>query len=174
MLKYCEYCGKPIETPYPNKRFCNKSCAHSARLTRDESFYNFPHEPNAAPLFSFQCAECGKEVKIYSKYDQRTRFCCGICCAKFNQRQYRQRHSKQRYTSNLGMSGGMSLGSLIRRESRSVDKETAVEMKICPVCGKNFETDKHHKKYCSEACAAKAKAEYMQEYFKGYKRKDRL
>lgn len=121
MLKHCEFCGKLFQTDYTSKRFCNESCAKKARFTRDESFYDFPHAPDAEPLFSFQCKNCGKTVRVYSKYDQRISFCCGICAKKYRQARERQRLAKQRYTSNIGMSGGMSLGSLIRREAKDLD-----------------------------------------------------
>lgn len=156
MKKVCEHCGKVFETSYPSKIFCNKNCAKAERFERDESFYDFPHAPDAEPLFSFQCKNCGKEVKVYSKYDQRNTFCCGICAKQFQNSVERKRLAKQRYTANIGMSGGMSLGNLIRRERRSADNEKVIVVKICPVCGKKFDVDKHHKKFCSIECADKA------------------
>ena len=156
MLKHCEYCGKPMETDYPNKRFCSENCSKKARFERDESYYDFPHAPDAEPIFSFQCKNCGKEVKVYSKYDQRISFCCGICAKQFKKVKERQRLADKK-SSNIGMSGGMSLGSLIRRESRSVDREKVVEVRKCAVCGKKFDVTKNNKKYCSLECQAIAK-----------------
>ena len=119
MIKFCEYCHKPFETDYPSKLFCNKSCANLAADKRDESYYDFPHEPGQEPLYTFKCAYCGKEVKVYSKYDQRTRFCCGLHSKLFRNAQSKKDTAKGRPT-NLGLSGGMSLGSLIRREARDL------------------------------------------------------
>lgn len=119
LIKYCEHCHKPFETDYPSKLFCNKSCAKLAADKRDESYYDFPHEANQKPLYTFECAYCGKEVKVYSKYDQRTRFCCGRHSKAFRKAKSKNETSKNRPT-NLGLSSGMSLGSLIRREARAL------------------------------------------------------
>ena len=151
MLKHCEFCGKLFQTDYPSKRFCNESCARKARFTRDESFYFFPHEQDAEPLFSFKCKNCGKEVKIYSKYDQRNTFCCGICAKNFRTRKRKILNAKK-HGANIGLSGGMSLGSLARRESRSAKVEKATELKVCPVCGRKFSVTPRRQKYCSLAC----------------------
>jgi len=159
MEKHCAHCGKVMVTDYPTKIYCSEYCARQARFERDESYYDFPHEPDAEPLFSFQCKNCGKTVNVYSKYDQRVSFCCGICAKQFHNIREKRRLAKQRYTSNLGMSGGMSLGSLKAREARSVDrKEKVIEVKICPVCGEKFDVDQRHTKYCSFEC--KFQAEY--------------
>lgn len=90
-----------------------------AATNRDESYYDFPHDENQEPLFTFECAYCGKTVKVYSKYDQRNRFCCGLHAKAFKNQSAKNRLSKNRPTNN-GLSGGMSLGSLIRRESRAI------------------------------------------------------
>lgn len=117
MLKTCEYCGKIFETDYPSKIYCDKKCASMAAFERDESYYDFPHAPDAKPIFTFQCANCGKIVNVFSKYDQRNRFCCGQCRKKFNRL---KSHNTKMRGNNIGMSGGMSLGSLIRREAKDL------------------------------------------------------
>ena len=140
-------------TEYPTKVYCCKACSREARYKKDSSYYDdFPQTLDAEPLLTFECANCGKTVRVYSSFDQRTRFCCGVCARQFNSRRAAQRLAKQHYTSNLGMSGGMSLGSLIRREARSVDKDDGVEIKICPTCGKHFEKHRSNQKYCSAEC----------------------
>lgn len=152
MLKTCEYCGTVFNTEYPTKIYCRKKCADLARFERDESYYEFPHDPDAEPIFCFECANCGKKVTVYSKYDQRIKFCCGICAKKYQDTREKIRLEK-RHGDNIGLSGGMSLSSLIHRESRSVDREKVIEVKICPICGKKFEVTKRHKKYCSTECS---------------------
>ena len=158
MIKTCPECGKLFSTDYPTKIYCNKKCADKAAAKRDESYYDFPHDPDAEPLFSFECSNCGKTVHVYSKYDQRSRFCCGKCAYAFKSGVEAMRLAKQRYTSNLGMSGGMSFGSLIKREARSADKNDGVEVRICKTCGKHFEVSKRSpdRKYCSIECEFKA------------------
>lgn len=151
MIKYCENCEREFETEYPTKLYCSKSCADLAYYKREESDYQFLPD-SSEPLFSFDCKNCGKHVDVYSKYDQRTTYCCGKCALAYARSRERRRLAKQRYTSNIGMSGGMSLGSLIRREARSVDKEETIYVNICPRCGAKFETKNAAKRYCSEHC----------------------
>lgn len=155
MLKTCPHCGKIFSTEYLSKIYCCKKCANEARFSRDESFYDFPHSPDQEPLFSFECAQCGKTVHVYSKYDQRSRFCCGICASAYKRVTEAKRLARHPRTSNLGMSGGMSLESLIRRESRSVDKDDAVEIRKCPVCEKVFEVRRPNQRFCGGACYTK-------------------
>lgn len=82
----------------------------------------------------------------------------------------RQRSAK-RHGDNLGLSGGMSLGSLIRREARSVDREEVIEVRICPICGKKFDVDKKHKKYCSDECAKMGERRRAARYYAAKKLK---
>lgn len=151
MKKTCANCGREFETEYPTKLYCDINCATAAYFKRDESAYEFLPD-SSEPLFSFECKNCGKHVEVYSKYDQRTTYCCGQCAYEYAKARERQRLAKQRYTSNLGMSGGMSLGSLIKREARSVDREETIYVNICPHCGEKFETKNADKKYCSVRC----------------------
>lgn len=118
MKKTCPQCGKAFGTDYPAKIYCSSKCARAARFERDESFYHYPKE-SEIPLYEFDCSECGKHVEIYSRYDQRNRFCCGLCADKNKKRREAERSSKHRPT-NIGMSGAMSLGSLIKREARAL------------------------------------------------------
>lgn len=123
MIKTCPECGKTFSTAHPVKVYCCKACSRTARYKKDESYYDdFPRLPDAEPIFSFECANCGKTVNVYSKFDQRTRFCCGKCAVAFKNKRHAMNYAKRR-GSNIGMSGAMSLGSLIRREARSVDKD---------------------------------------------------
>ena len=63
-------------TEYPSKVYCSEKCATKAYYEREESDYKYVAE-SEEPLFTFECAECKKVVKIYSKYDQRHTYCCG-------------------------------------------------------------------------------------------------
>ena len=119
MKKFCKHCGKEFLTEYPTKFYCSLKCANAAYFEREESDYKYLPE-TAEPFFIFNCAECGKEIKIYSKYDQRHTYCCGKCAKKASIRRANERNRKMR-GDNLGMSTGMSLGSLIRSENRSLD-----------------------------------------------------
>ena len=66
------------------------------------------------------CPTCGKTVFIYSRTDQRSSYCCGKCAVKYRNKLSLERNIKKR-GDNLGMSSGMSLQSLIRRERRDLD-----------------------------------------------------
>ena len=114
MKKTCSCCGEKFYTEYPTKVYCSEKCALQAYYKREESDYKYLAE-TAEPIFIFNCAECGKEVKIFSKYDQRNTYCCGKCAKKASIRRAKIRNTKHR-GDNLGMSGGMSLSSLKRRE----------------------------------------------------------
>ena len=118
LIKICPHCGKSFETDHGDKIYCNPNCSKSARAKRDESYYNFPRE-STIPLFSFECAYCGKHVDIYSSLDQRHVYCCYKHYVMY--KELKKKFSKGRKGSNIGMSGGMSLGSLIRRENRDLD-----------------------------------------------------
>ena len=119
MKKVCKHCGSVFLTEYPTKIYCSLKCANAAYFEREESDYKYLPE-SAEPLYTFTCAHCGKEVKIFSKYDQRCTYCCGKCAKLAKQARAAERRKKQR-GDNLGMSQGMSLGSLIRRENRDLD-----------------------------------------------------
>lgn len=112
-VKVCPYCGTTFLPPYPHQIFCCRRCTKKYHKKIGK-----PHPDNARlPVFSeFTCKECGKHVYIREMSDQRTEFCCARCCERY------YKHKRERNcTTNMGMSGGMSLGSLIRRERRSLD-----------------------------------------------------
>ena len=114
MEKFCPICGKKFMTEYPSKVYCSEKCATKAYYEREESDYKYVAE-SEEPLFTFECAECRKVVKIYSKYDQRHTYCCGKCAKKASVRRAKLRNQKMR-GDNIGMSGGMSLNKLKWRE----------------------------------------------------------
>lgn len=118
MIKKCEFCGKEFVTEYPTKLYCSVYCAEKAYWDREESDYNYLPD-SVEPLFIFNCKNCGKEVKIFSRLDQRHTFCCGKCAASYKRKLAAERRRKSK--GNIGMSGGMSLVSLIKREKRNLD-----------------------------------------------------
>ncbi|MBR0290104.1 MAG: hypothetical protein IJQ82_14100 [Selenomonadaceae bacterium] len=62
------------------------------------------------PDYVFHCRQCGRLVEVYGINDRRTVFCTRACERKY------WRHPERHRSDNFGMSGGMSLSSLIRRE----------------------------------------------------------
>ena len=73
-------------------------------------------EPWQKPLDSFECRQCGKTVEIFDRTDKRTVYCSRACEKKY----WRDATKRRDKGSNVGMSSGMCLGNLIRRERRDL------------------------------------------------------
>lgn len=74
-------------------------------------------QPGQLPIRQFQCRQCGKTVEVFDAADKRTVF-----CTRAHEKKYWRDQTKYKNRSgNIGLSGGMSLHSLIRRESRDLD-----------------------------------------------------
>lgn len=69
------------------------------------------------PIDSFHCRQCGKLVEIFDRIDRRTVYCSRACEKKY----WREQSKLKNRNGNIGLSGGMSLGSLIRRERKDLD-----------------------------------------------------
>lgn len=114
----CENCGKVFQPRQRGQRFCGGKCRqewyhwHSKEHTEDD----------AKPILrEFECRTCGRKVRVIDCKDKRTVYCSQQCEKKY----WRDvtRHSNnaaKRGRGNIGMSGGMSLGSLIKREARDL------------------------------------------------------
>lgn len=115
----CPTCNTEFEPRAVNQKFCSRKCErHAMRQrywNRDE-----PDTPiNSRPIDEFVCKNCGKTVFIYDRHDQRTTYCSGMCAAAWQKKTAEQK--RRRLRGNLGVSGGMCLGSLIKRERRDLD-----------------------------------------------------
>lgn len=107
----CPVCGNSFEPSVPYQKYCSKKCSNTAVDLHNFNGVDYiEREP-----FEFDCAHCGKHVKTAPLNDRRFRFCSKQC-----ERRY-WRHPPKNCGDNLGMSGGMSLNSLIRRERRDLD-----------------------------------------------------
>ncbi len=111
VVKTCLYCGTSFSSTISNKKFCSPRCCHY--------FHNrigLVHKSDGGRVIrEFMCKECGKHVMISDTKDRRTEFCNVQCCRNY----YRHRRERN-CTTNQGMSGGMSLGSLKRKEIRAL------------------------------------------------------
>lgn len=113
----CPACGKLFTTNRSWQKYCSVVCR------RRENHHNekIHAEPQAGKeiLRIFWCRMCGKEVRVTDPKDKRTVFCCQPCERKYwkHADRYKNKHARE----SQGMSGGMSLGSLIRRERRDLD-----------------------------------------------------
>ena len=116
----CKFCKTNFEPKTKSQIFCSRKCE------RANASYNYANrdEPNITattrPIAEFTCKNCGKSVFIYSRSDQRSTYCCGKCAVKYKNKLAKERRIKKR-GDNLGISSGMSLSSLIRRERRNRD-----------------------------------------------------
>lgn len=114
MKKTCENdkCKKVFETNIAGQKYCSKKCRKYVGKHKE-----LIHEDDGIPIREFECRECGGRVVIKSEKDRRSVFCCVAHERKYWRHPERYSH---RETSNLGMSGGMSLRSLIKRERRDL------------------------------------------------------
>lgn len=106
----CLYCGALFSTSRKNKKFCSPRCCHyyHNRIGKQHKLDNFKE---TSVIREFLCKRCGKHVYVSDKLDRRTEFCSAQCC-----RNYWRHREKWHPGDNQGMSGGMSLGTLKRRE----------------------------------------------------------
>ena len=111
----CPVCNKNFEPRRRSQIYCSRKCCKTAYYNRECSRDEMPDQ-NA--LRYFFCEECGRGVNIYNN-DRRQYFCCGKCYLENKERRKRERRRRLR-SDNLGMSSGMSLSSLIRRERQDL------------------------------------------------------
>lgn len=116
MIKKCEYCGAHFFAKRSHAKYCSAHCLKKAYCEREAKR---EERPANQAIRSFTCAHCGRQVYIFDKADARYVYCSGVCYLKAKER--RKAAKRQRVRGNLGMSGGMSLGSLIRRGARDLD-----------------------------------------------------
>lgn len=78
--------------------------------------------PGMEILREFDCKNlrCKRHVVVVEKRDKRTSFCCPQCEKQYWRDVTRHDNGIHKRGGNNGMSGGMSLGSLIRRERRDL------------------------------------------------------
>ncbi|MBO6303932.1 MAG: hypothetical protein J6M62_02505 [Selenomonadaceae bacterium] len=114
----CKNCGKEIHRHKAHK-FCSLMCYKAYR--RNHGATHTPPPINSEILRVFECRCCGKKVYVWEKKDKRTVFCCQPCERKYWRDVTRHDNANHKRGGNQGMSGGMSLNSLIRRELRDLE-----------------------------------------------------
>lgn len=109
----CAICGRSFEPKVYNAKYCSRKCRKKASRLREKSKIVIREDiPDGIPIREFHCRQCGGLVTVKSEKDKRTVF----CCKEHEKRYWKHPPKKRRETANQGMSGGMSLNSLIRRE----------------------------------------------------------
>ena len=117
----CAHCHLPLPAgTHPSRRYCSTHCSNRARRQREDSKAIAHREATEADhvLREFYCRNCGRAVDVVDEHDKRTVFCQRACEKKW----WRDatRHKDRGRGGNLGMSGGMSIHSLIRREAEDL------------------------------------------------------
>ncbi len=113
----CAFCHKPFTPQRVTQMYCSRKCCKAAYYNREWTRDEYP-SPKAIRYFN--CQWCGRGVNVYDTSDPRQKFCSGKCYLRAKEHRKAIRRRKLR-ADNLGMSGGMSLASLIRRERRDLD-----------------------------------------------------
>lgn len=113
---HCLFCGKTaVFGNQPHIAFCSDECANAwkKKITK----VPIDNILKGDLIRQFPCRVCGKQVRVFDTRDHRTTFCSESCRNKWFRIESARQKGKGRRGDNLGMSGGMSLGSLIRREA---------------------------------------------------------
>lgn len=103
----CKICGREFAETTPAQKYCSRECLVKSQVLKPK--------PAREP-YEFRCAHCGKPVVTAPYNDQRYKYCSRRC----HDRAKEQRRDKRKRVGNNGMTCGMSLGSLIRRERRDL------------------------------------------------------
>lgn len=116
MSKICPECGKSFNGSTGQKYCYYRCCKKHNRRAKE---IRHPDPPKGVSIIrAFHCKECGHEVLVWERTDKRTVFCCSLCEKKYWK--HNTSKSNKHRKGEIGMSGGMSLGSLIRREKRDL------------------------------------------------------
>lgn len=128
----CVNCGKEVKrwpSQLKNNKFtyCSQKCCIEYRRNHKETL---PNPPKRSRVF---CDCCGKEmsVKKYKMDNYKHHFCSKECLYKFNSE------------NEIGKCNPNYKNKLIHR--------------ICPICGKEFDTYQKTQVYCSTECGNKGK-----------------
>ena len=116
MSKICPECGKSF-VGSASQKYCSYRCCKKHNRKAEENKHPDPPK-GMAIIRAFPCKECGHEVLVWEGTDKRTVFCCSLCEKKYWK--HNTSKSNKHRKGEIGMSGGMSLGSLIRREKRDL------------------------------------------------------
>lgn len=71
-------------------------------------------------LREFPCRMCGRTITVTDELDRREVFCSHECEKKYWRHEYTRRNETKNGRESQGMSSGMSLRNLIRREKRDL------------------------------------------------------
>ncbi len=141
-IRKCVYCGKEFKARKANSKYCSLECrrAYKNRTVK----CHFCGKEFLVPLSKYndyvngthKSIYCSKECQNKSQYNHETRHCveCGkpFVIWKSDPKKYCNRECYENHRS----------------------KKPKLEIKVCVVCGKSFETYYHSKICCSQECAS--------------------
>lgn len=96
------------------------------------------------------CEICGKEFEAF-----HNKKCCSPECSKQKARLYCAQYQKTHREK---------ISAYQRKYRAKVRKPKEKVLKVCPICGKEFEA-LHNKKYCSPECRHKSKNQYNRDRY---------
>ena len=117
--KVCKYCKK-IFTPNSTnsgvfQKYCSRACSRSDYYENGTK-HREDFQANEV-IREFYCRHCGKRVYVVDKKDHRSTYCSAQCERAYWRDVTKYGNGSRRSRGGeAGISGGMSLGSLIRRE----------------------------------------------------------
>ena len=145
IIKKCEVCGKEFEGNKKQK-YCSEKCKRKKEHERRKERRKIIKK----------CKWCGKEFEG----NKKQKYCCKECSNKSKLHQTNERN-KWRYAND----------EEYRKKHDEYDKEKRKIIKICPICGQEFEGN-GRLKYCSLECREKGyRKKQMERVIKREKRK---
>jgi endogenous inhibitor of DNA gyrase (YacG/DUF329 family) len=117
LKRVCPVCHKEFTPRRKDQKRCSQRCS-KIWLKHHQTIHREP-EPGVPIIREFYCRWCHRLVQIADPEDRRTVF----CCQKHEKDYWRHGYTLSDHGrgGNLGLSGGMSLGGLMRRERRDLD-----------------------------------------------------
>jgi len=76
----CAWCGEAFETIYPNKIYCNSTCAYQCNLKMKRDQWAEAYVPR-----TYICKECGSTFTTECG-NTRSVFCCQLCSDRYKRR----------------------------------------------------------------------------------------
>lgn len=161
--KVCEYCGKPFEAHRKNKVFCSRKCKDISFRLRNGIKCN----PNPEPYHKI-CRVCGK---AFDSFRQTDATCSSECSERYHSKTRTTQHDPRMcvicgaiFIPKTDTQATCSRQCFLKKYNEERNRKRAAlrppveyEVRICPVCGEEFQADKRGaRKYCSKECASYA------------------
>ena len=151
--KQCFFCGEAFQTNRENQKYCSTQCSHAVRKT-------------GRTVYTKKCLYCDAEfTTIYKEHKYCTSACASRHAANLRRGEYfceycgKLRHSdhpnRNRFCSQECAAKAKVLQYLpikLKREQEEREAYLNSHRKNCAACGKEFQANVMHQKYCSPQC----------------------